>query len=176
VIFKLGGFEMIEALLKSVVLTVGLFAGTAFAESVDQIVLQRTACYGTCPVYAVTIESDGSVAFEGKEHVRHKGKASSAIPAADWQFLIASLQRTNFFSLKDRYSTKDDGCTTVSTDHPALGITVTRGREQKQVWYYLGCGGPPESFAIAWLADTIDLVVKTRQWVGKEWSSLLIVH
>src|SRR6059058_5801427 len=30
------------------------------------ITLERTACFGTCPVYKLTISADGKVAFEGK--------------------------------------------------------------------------------------------------------------
>lgn len=159
---------MFKAILKSVVLVAVACGSTALAAPIEKIQLQRTRCFGPCPVYTLTIQNDGSVAFEGKDHVLHKGTATSTITAADWEFLVAALQRADFSALKDHYSTKDDGCTTVWTDSPALAITVTRGSEQKRVWYYLGCRGPEALDAMVWLGHTIDLVTNTRQWVGQE--------
>lgn len=167
--YDVRGLGMHMTTLRNIILLITVaFCGNVLAGSVDQIALQRTACYGPCPIYTVTIKSDGTVIFDGEDHVKHKGKATSNISAVDWEFLVTSLQRVSFFSLKDRYSTKDDGCTDVWTDNPALGITVTRGKELKRVWYYQGCRGPQELPAIAWLGDTIDLVAKTQQWVGQE--------
>ena len=163
---------MFKEILKGVILAAAAFGSVALAAPIEKIVLQRTACYGTCPVYTATIKNNGVVTFEGKDHVQFKGKATSGITAADWDFLVNALQRTKFFALKDRYSTKDDGCITVWTDSPALSITVTRGTEQKRVWYYKGCRGPLELAAIAWLGDTIDLVTNTQQWVGSDKNAL----
>lgn len=40
--------------------------------------LERGACYGPSPVYALTIDGDGNVTFEGAKHVRTKGRRTHA--------------------------------------------------------------------------------------------------
>ncbi|MCI0516543.1 MAG: DUF6438 domain-containing protein, partial [Woeseiaceae bacterium] len=41
----------------------------------DSITLERTACYGTCPMYKVTIASEGAVTFEGQRFTKTIGTA-----------------------------------------------------------------------------------------------------
>jgi hypothetical protein len=38
------------------------------------ISLQRTSCYGPCPVYTVKIDARGSVTYEGEKFVRVVGR------------------------------------------------------------------------------------------------------
>ncbi|KAB3530299.1 hypothetical protein F8154_13995 [Alkaliphilus pronyensis] len=40
----------------------------------DYIRLERTMCYGTCPVYNVTVNKDGKVKYEGEMYVYRIGK------------------------------------------------------------------------------------------------------
>lgn len=165
----LGGLNLFRAIFMTGIFLAALaFAGVVLAGSIDQVELQRTGCYGSCPAYTVTIKSDGSVIFEGKDHVQRKGRSKATVAPADWDLLVAVLNRSHFFALKGRYSTEEDGCTTVWTDSPALGITATRGAEKKRVWYYQGCRGPQELDAIAWLGATIDLIANTQKWVGQD--------
>ena len=37
------------------------------------IQLERSGCYGTCPVYTVTIHGDGRLEYNGKGHVKEIG-------------------------------------------------------------------------------------------------------
>jgi hypothetical protein len=45
------------------------------------ISLQRTPCYGHCPWYTITIGSDGTVTYEGRNDVKTLGKRKSSITA-----------------------------------------------------------------------------------------------
>ena len=36
------------------------------------ITLERTACHGTCPIYKLTIEGNGTVIYEGQDFVQVK--------------------------------------------------------------------------------------------------------
>lgn len=143
----------------------GCAVTTSTSPVIDRITLKRTACYGACPVYTVTIKNGGIVLFKGKEHVQKEGRSTSTITAREWTFLVAALRQANFFTLQDRYVTKADGCTTVVTDSPSLIITVERASKQKQVVYYQGCYGPQAIAAITWLGHTVDRVANTQQWV-----------
>jgi hypothetical protein len=41
--------------------------------------LERTACYGTCPAYKVTIYGTGAIIYEGKSYVRVVGTRGAQI-------------------------------------------------------------------------------------------------
>ena len=44
--------------------------------------LERTACFGECPVYSVAIDGDGNVVYEGAKFVRVVGRQTDRIPAS----------------------------------------------------------------------------------------------
>lgn len=140
----------------------------AATPAIKRITLQRMGCYGTCPVYSVTIESNGSVLFQGDNYVRHKGKARSTVRAKSWQFLISAFRQVGFFRFQDRYDTKKDGCKATTLDAPSLVITVDSSQGEKKVSYNLGCQGPKDVASLYWLADTIDIVSDSQQWVGSQ--------
>ena len=74
---------------------VSALAGRAKAPaplSTDEVQLTRTECYGTCPVYTVTIRGDGSVVFEGQASV---AATSSANPSTR-PVSVSPLQQGNF--------------------------------------------------------------------------------
>jgi Domain of unknown function (DUF6438) len=49
----------------------------------DEFSLERTECFGPCPVYKVTIRLDGSVRYVGKKNVQRIGTyTGNAIPSA----------------------------------------------------------------------------------------------
>jgi hypothetical protein len=43
-------------------------------QATDRISLQRTGCYGTCPIYEVVIFGNGIVTYEGKYYTDKTGK------------------------------------------------------------------------------------------------------
>ena len=65
------------------------------------ITLERTACYGTCPVYKLTITGDGMVVYEGRDFVEVKGEQTSSISPAQVQDLVDAFEQANFLSLHD---------------------------------------------------------------------------
>ncbi len=48
----------------------------------DAITLERTGCYGTCPIYSLTIYGDGKVTYEGKRHVDNIGEFTGQLSQA----------------------------------------------------------------------------------------------
>ncbi len=67
------------------------------------ISLQRTPCFGTCPVDRVTFWSDGCAVYEGKQHVERLGLYEGRIATWDFHRLAELIQFANFFSLNHRY-------------------------------------------------------------------------
>jgi len=144
------------------------FAATEVPVDFDFISLQRTTCYGTCPAYSVVIRSDGHVIFKGQKFVSAIGMRTSQIPISDLQLLSIALKRISFDGLASSYATSEDGCKEVWTDNPSLTIELRHKNSKKIVNYYLGCRGLPILGRLAWLADTIDEVAQTSQWIGED--------
>jgi len=147
---------------------------TTWADPADQrpaitsVLMHRSACYGTCPVYTVEITSAGSVIYTGEEHVKVQGRKSARIAPTEFRFLATAIERINFFDLRDKYLLKSDGCSTLWTDNPTVDLVITRGSEKKHVSYYYGCRGFPAAKRIMWLSDTIDDVGGTTVWIGSD--------
>lgn len=68
-----------------------------------QIALQRTACFGFCPDYTVTIDEAGEVRYEGRRFVSAVGVRDAVIPREDVQRLLACFDEIGFERLRDEY-------------------------------------------------------------------------
>src|ERR1041385_1402009 len=58
----------------------------------DSITLSRTACFGTCPIYTVTINSDGAVTFNGLRFVKNVGLAQGRVDKSAFRDLVREFE------------------------------------------------------------------------------------
>jgi len=72
-------------------------------DSTKEISLERTACYGTCPVYQVTIFADGKVRYEGKNHVDQMGIYSGRIEKNAALALFSKIANFSWESYPEKY-------------------------------------------------------------------------
>ena len=128
------------------------------------IVLESTDCFGTCPVYKLTISANGSVEFEGRHYVKKKGVVRATIPREQLKYLVAEFESVKYFSLQDHYVSKEDGCTRVWTDHPTVKTSITITGKTKSVEHYYGCEGPPVLTQLVALENKIGGAVNVSQW------------
>jgi hypothetical protein len=130
----------------------------------DYIRLERTPCFGSCPVYAITIRGDGETEFIGKMYVKVTGTIHGHIPLDSVYSLFDRADRMHFFDLEDRYESKkiNDTITETVTDLPGRDLTVSHAGKTKTVHDYYG--GPP---ALARFADEIDAVADVQNWTGR---------
>lgn len=120
--------------------------------------LERTACYGTCPSYAVEIRGDGRVTFTGDAYVAIPGEHHRHISPDAVQELLTLFRQTDFFSLEDAYV---GGV----TDHPSQEVSLTIGGRTKTVLDYVGAmEGMP--FGVERLEHAIDRAAGVRTWIS----------
>lgn len=132
-----------------------------------EISLERTACYGSCPVYKVTIQGDGTVTYEGTEWVRVTGKQTAHVDPEAVQNLITHFLNDNFFALRDSYTSNCDEaqggeeqtCWMV-TDLPTQFLALQLGSRTKRVIDYFGA--PDE---LRGLEREVDDLAGTRRWI-----------
>lgn len=138
------------------------------AAPIEAVSMHRSACYGRCPVYSVTVKSDGAVIFQGLEHVKAVGDSNQRISAARVTELAKAIDDLGYWTWKNQYRSEEDGCAAVATDHPGVDIEVRRGGVTKRVSYYYGCKGLPVADQIDRLSKTIDDVAGTAALIGSE--------
>jgi hypothetical protein len=118
------------SLAAAVTLSLALSAGAA-AQSKVQIRMERSACFGTCPVYTLTVDGDGTVSYDGREHVRVHGSQTWRIAPDAVGALAREMEQAGFFKMKDSY-------TALVTDMPTTFITLTIDGRSKRIQDYFG--------------------------------------
>ncbi len=124
--------------------------------------LERSACYGSCPVYKLAIYGDGRVEYAGETNVKLKGTKQAAIDAGDFKNLVSEFAKANYFST-DQYTEKNCSCS-FCTDMPTVTTTIQVRGSTHRVEHYYGCTCAPKTL---WaLEQAIDKIVRTEQWTG----------
>lgn len=65
------------------------------------VTMERTACFGHCPEYAVEIEHDGTVVWHGIANVTMLGTARARITRAQLRRLAREVDSVRFFELDE---------------------------------------------------------------------------
>ena len=134
-----------------------------------RISLQRTACFGECPIYSVTIEGNGSVVYTGVDFVASTGVRETTIGDDDLVKLVNEFLRVHFFDANEEYRERSaisirPGRTYLAmsenvSDNPSTLLSLKLGDRTKTVTLYYNY--PAELSA---LADLIDEVSGAKRW------------
>ena len=69
-----------------------------------KITIERTACFGTCPVYKIEIRGDGNCTYYGIEYVMEKGERNFTIDPKRVLSLLTNFYQACFSTFEiDRY-------------------------------------------------------------------------
>lgn len=137
------------------------------------IKLERTECYGTCPVYTLTITANGTVVYEGRRFVKSEGRVESKISPEQLSEILAAVRRADYFSMKDRYALVEDGCDGIWTDLSSAITTIRINGRTKTIRHYYGCQDKPNDGIslrvyprdLYELENKIDEIVGSEKWV-----------
>jgi len=114
--------------------------------------LERTACFGRCPIYRVTVMSDGAVSFVGERFVVAEGEQKATLDAEALKKLVTRLEASPFASWNDFVDRS-------MTDMPSVVLTF----KGKTVHHYLGDERAPAE--LKQLEDDVDALIGTAPWV-----------
>jgi hypothetical protein len=129
------------------------------------ITLERTACFGGCPIYTLSVSPSGQVAYEGKAHVRRLGPATAQIPKHRVDALLTELDKAGYFGFASRYTSGEPVCGRYATDSPSAISSVTLNGRTKRIEHDYGCGAAPGALVV--LERRIDEVLGSSQWTGR---------
>lgn len=104
------------------------------AERITEISLERTPCFGSCPVDKVVLRADGTAAYTGTRFVERLGEFRGTLSTRDFQRLAGLLTSQRFFNLRNRYASR-------ATDLPSRITSAVRSGTRKAVTNY-GDAGP----------------------------------
>jgi hypothetical protein len=135
------------------------------ATSAPVITLERTACFGSCPVYTISVSPAGDVQYEGREHVRKLGAATGKVPRERVDALLSELERGGYFTFAERYTPAEPTCGRYATDSPSAITSVTLRGRTKRVTHDYGCGKAPGALVI--FERRIDEALSSGQWTGR---------
>ena len=120
--------------------------------------LERSACYGICPVYSLTIHRDGAVEYQGERFVKVKGKATARLSEPSLAELERAVNSAHLEGMATSYEHAN------VSDRATVTISFERGGSVSSVRHNLGDGSAPS--ALADLEKSIDAIVGVEQWTG----------
>jgi hypothetical protein len=126
----------------------------------DSIVLERTPCFGTCPVYRVRIARSGEVLYQSRAP-RDTTRTLTSIPREDADPLFERADILRFDALPDTIARVPVYCRDPATDFPTATTTIFVGSASKHVVDYQGCDWAP--VGLRRLEAMIDSVAGTER-------------
>jgi hypothetical protein len=122
---------------------------------VTQIVIERTACYGRCPVYSAVIESDGRISYAGGPDAPRRGRHSGMVYPSGFTYLARLANELGIHESDDNYSI-------AVTDNPTVYLGITRQGRKKIIRHYApSMSGPARLMAFE---NEVDRVVASAEW------------
>ena len=91
-------------ILFSILLSCGLTKKVNTSEIELIISLQRTACFGTCPIYKIEIFSDGSGIYTGTRFVENIGITEFTLSETQINIILTQAESINFTNMQKEYS------------------------------------------------------------------------
>lgn len=140
-----------------------VYGETAIAQD-TKIVLKRGACYGECPVYALTIFADGKVFFEGQKYVKVLGRQEKKISDDQLRQLLQKFSEIGFPALTAKAAALE--CYTSVTDVPSTEVSITENGKSFTMIHGSKCYGDKLFQKLDDLAKTIDQIVDVNDWIS----------
>ena len=124
------------------------------------ITLERTGCFGNCPIYKVDIPYHGYVFYMGERFVEQEGIHTWEIDSEAIELLNDSIRKYGFFSIKKK---KPEA---FRTDMPHCIVTIKlEDNRRKKINDYLGDDSYPARLRT--FERKIDQVIRIQKYTGK---------
>lgn len=95
------------------------------------VMMQKTPCYGPCPVYILKIYPSGWATLDATQHLKLEGTYTQKLSDKYLKRLEADFEQAKFFELQDTYTTN-------LSDLPTTYLTYRQGGRSKTVMDYYG--------------------------------------
>lgn len=90
--------------------------------------LEKTACFGRCPIFVLTITGENNTAiYKGQMNVDKVGTYQKKVSNEELTALTAAFEKYKFFEMQDEYNKAQ------VTDLPSIYVSYTVGSKSKKV-------------------------------------------
>jgi hypothetical protein len=120
-------------------------------------IYERTPCYGQCPIFKLTIYTDGKAVYEGRNWVDMIGTFRTVVSKEQTDRLMAAAKEIDYFSLKEEYNNE------MVTDLPSVVTQISNDGVLKRVRNRRG--GPS---SLKTLYNVFDAIVAESFWTKEE--------
>ncbi|MBI1278828.1 MAG: hypothetical protein GC179_11930 [Anaerolineaceae bacterium] len=124
------------------------------------ITLERTACFGSCPIYTIKIYDNGDVVYHGDRFVMVTEEQKSQIDSETVKRMVKAFEDAGYFDWKEAYNTQ------TVTDLPSVITSVTSNGKTHRIVRYVGDGSAP--LALVFLERWIDTMTNSNLWTGDQ--------
>jgi hypothetical protein len=101
----------------------------------SRIEMSKGPCYGSCPVFKISIDGTGQATFEGTRFVKKMGPHARQLAAEETNALFQAFIDSDFWSFEDRY-------TAPVSDLPTTFLTFTHEGQSKKIQCYFDVPQP----------------------------------
>jgi len=129
-----------------------------------EVEVARGPCYGSCPVYTVSVRGDGRVEYVGREgHSRTETRKSGSIGQGKILEILRNLDRAEFTILDGR-------AFRWAFDTPSIGVRASVDGKSKEVVSDFDHDGSATGRQVRFLeaAEEIDTILKATAWTKCE--------
>jgi hypothetical protein len=135
--------------------SIGRYEEALQALPFERIELERTACFGCCPIYTVSLFRDGKAKYHGEAFVKNEGDFKGSIHISVFGRLCYLLERLHFSELEPEYNAP-------WTCSPTVYLRVWRaGEAEPTVVKDYGEYGPIDLWG---LQQAVDAVANRIEW------------
>ncbi|HTU09700.1 MAG TPA: DUF6438 domain-containing protein [Allosphingosinicella sp.] len=130
------------------------------------ITYETGVCFGRCPVYSVTIYSDGRATFTGRRFTAVEGTREFRVPAGTYLSFARHLEPLRPARAENiRYS--GDRCRVMATDLPSATVTWHGQGGQRSLYFYYGCDMRKNRAIADRLRRAPDLLPQLGDFIGR---------
>ncbi len=125
--------------------------------------IYRGGCFGSCPIYEITIHGNGVAEYAGHQFVRVRDQQTTIISAEQLNRLLRELEELDFMAIEDR-------AFPTCADAPTVEVFLSFDGHKKTVLISPYCtpGSSGKQFRLAQFANEIDALVGSERWVKCE--------
>lgn len=117
------------------------------------VYLERTPCYGQCPMYKFKIYNSGYALYEGKRFVEILGTYETRFSTAVLEEIKTKVKEVNYFGFKDQYPK-------TASDFPSVKTAIIMDGQRKEIMD--GTGAPS---ALKEFEKYLDSVKDGAEWM-----------
>lgn len=114
--------------------------------------IKKSACFGKCPTYEMTIYSDGFVELNGIRNIAYSGNYTTQLTEAEVHHFRIKANRIGYMDMEDSYD-----CTI--SDVPSVTTSIDLNGVKKSV--FRRCDFPP---IILQFEELFDVLLKNKKW------------